>query len=209
MTYSRAFLRETSPPARVVFAGFESTTVQLQSAGWQLSMEQSRDSWSGGFRLRLAMKHDEAKLYGLTNEVVASVQQLAEMTGFTMSGTNGFAGVGRFELVFHVQYVSSQIYFNVHQGGPASFQPIDAIPELIDTKIISIEDLVPFRKVGGKEIWLDPANKDELMDHLLKIQSKEQDAIRQRSKARERREWSNTEARPASDAIGQILVGVA
>tara|TARA_R100001086_G_scaffold200856_1_gene117078 strand:+ start:17696 stop:18301 length:606 start_codon:yes stop_codon:yes gene_type:complete len=201
MTYSPQSLREISPPARVIFAGFESTTLKLQMEGWQLSMEQVMDHHTYGYLLRLAMKHDEAKLYALTDTVSLPMRDM-------MSALRALEG-RECPVTFRVQMVSSSIHFRVTQMGPTHFMPIDAIPELQEVKSYSFEDLVPFKKIGGKEIWLDPANKDELMDHLLKIQSKEQDEIRERTKAREKREWLNNKLRPASETIGQILVGVA
>jgi len=59
-----------NPIIPVRFAGFESSTGRLQSAGWQLSMDEQMEFHRAGKTLRLAGKHEQARLYFITNPVM-------------------------------------------------------------------------------------------------------------------------------------------
>lgn len=187
-----------SPICKVFFAGFESNTLALQRAGWQLSIEhmQHMDSF------RLAMKYEPARLFAVTHAVTFHVMELMR---------NPYAAAEH--LIFNVACIGNGLRFQIIPNmGPMAFTPFDATPAFTQTEVHSIEDLIPFRPVNpdAPEIVIAPSSVPELMDMILKLQDPKQKEIREkaRKEAWRRGEAGNQHSEgysPAADIKAQII----
>ncbi len=156
-----------NPLSRVFFAGFQSTTLDLQRAGWQLSMEQhfSYD----GLSLRLALKHEAGRVLAITHPV----------SSYHLHRAMGFKEMAPID--FQIAWIGNDARFHIMaEMRPMSFNPISAIPEFQDIKDLSFEEAIPFRPLNpnAPEIIIPPSSVPELMDMILKLQDPKQKEIR-------------------------------
>lgn len=158
-----------SQPHEVVFAGFRSTTTQLQQAGWKLAAEQDyrRDS------LSLLARHDGAQLYLVADTV--------GLDYFRYAHTNE-------RLVFHVKCVARALECITTDFRFDNFEPIDAMPQMIERKRQRIEDFKIFATplVRTEEIIVEPQSVAECLELIRKMQAPELAAVRKRNADRER-----------------------
>lgn len=167
----------TSFPIPVRFAGFESTTAQLQHMGWSLSLQQDPVR----AQCRLAMEYEKAGLFAMTSPMDFMAMEL--FFAMERGNTEPLRALG-----FDVIYVGNafQVY-RMPVTGPsflADFQPIDAEPQ--SAVIERPEDFSLFRKLDKtKDVLIDPNDVPGLMEMILKAQKPEQDMIRARAKSRE------------------------
>lgn len=157
-----------SQPHEVRFAGFTSTTTQLQQAGWRLAAEQDiyRDS------LRLLARHDNAGLYLVADQV----------------GLNYFQFAQRPErLVFHVSYVARALECLRVDFPFDAFKSIDAMPQVVPMNRQRIEDFEIFATplVRTEEIIVEPQSVAECLELIRKMQAPELAQIRKRNQYRE------------------------
>ncbi len=171
------FPRLINQPVRILWAGFETDTLKLQRSGWQLAAEENRDRLS----IRIAMKHPELKLYGITQEVDR------DRFAFDMYKQDQ-------HLVLQMQYIGNDIreLSITNRYGFENFHPIDAEPVygMYDSPTArSIDDFQlfkPLSKVKEKEIIVPSESVSELLDRIHALQKPKQDEIRKR-KSREYR----------------------
>jgi len=179
------FLRTRNPICRVHFAGFESDTLRLERAGWQLSMEQVQDY--DGVRLRLALRHEAGRIHALSHVVTAQAFYRAQLEKVWE------------HIVFNIAWVGNDARFHVFpQPRPLDFKAVSAVPEFTRSQEIRFEDAIPFKPLNmdAPEIIVPPQSVPELMDMILKLQDPRQAEIR----ARRRREAWKAGAEPgASD----------
>lgn len=184
-----------NPICTVRMLGFESDTLTLQRAGWQLSAQQ--DYHFDG--IALAMKHEKACLYALTNSVPMMRMVRASSPDFRQT------------VAFDVICCSSNMHIQVmRERDVSAFFSIDAEPAFTDTfERKSIADLIPFRPISveAPEIIVDPAKVGEIMDLILKAQDPKQAEIRERKR---REAWHEVQAgfggyNPVSDIRAQII----
>lgn len=175
-----------SAPHKVVWGGFESTTTRLQQAGWELSAEQS-DFHMG---VRLAMRHRDWKIYGVTNVV--------NVDRFSYTRSQG-------ALCFVVAYMANDITVQTMDNF-SGFSPIDAAPQFIAERK-SIEDFNIFATplARTQEIIVDPQDVMAMLERIKMMQAPEQSAIRQRDRLRERRDGIELDAQPRQVFHAQIL----
>lgn len=185
-------------PLPVRFAGFESDTLTLQRSGWQLSME--RDPYHDG--IRLALKHEAARVYALTNTVQVRRYMLEQM----QSGIRHDTVLPRFDVVLMGNNVQLQI-FPMRQVG--SWAAIDATPQIVSSKNVSFEDMVPFRPISSDAPEIVVADKSvmELLEMIRKKQDPKQAEIRKRAR---QAAWLEAEGlregyNPAADIRCQIV----
>lgn len=162
--------RILSQPARVIWEGWESDTLRLQNAGWELSVafEEERSRYS------LAIHNQSMRLYGITHEPI-------EMR-FTRD--SAYARPRGQMPTFHIVHMARCIEIHrVEYMNLVEFQPIDARPEYINTPIRSMADYNMFRTIDhAEDVYVEEANMS-VLDHLQAIkdlQSPDQEAIRQR-----------------------------
>lgn len=172
-----------SYPFPILFAGFKSTTTDLQQNGWNLSV---RESLQWRRSISLAFQYEKGGLYGITNAVDFDFEH------------RGYALEDRLKsLFFTVAYIGNSPRFHVIAvEGPTfleDFVPIDASPAF--GKYQSFEDFSIFRRLDKtKDVLIDPNDVPELMSLILKAQRPEQEMIRAREQSRENmRKWRESQ----------------
>lgn len=147
-----------SKPMPVHWAGFESTTLKLQQAGWEFSAEQDYAS----LQTRLLMRHQAFQMHACSGYVD---------TDFFIDQRN--ADYWR-NIRFPIQWMTG--------GGVSVFkvvdnfdgmQPVDMHPQINSNhRVDAIEDLNLFAAplVRTKEIIVAPDSVPELMDRILELQ---------------------------------------
>lgn len=168
-----------SPPVPVYFAGFESDTYRLQRAGWQLSVEKQMD-YGAEYSYRLALKHEPAKLYAISNQLRVPMQLLYGVYG----GDNPMSLINFFkETGFQIICVAPHIQFQVHAvNHQPSFSAFDAEPQWEKmSKNVSLEDIAVFRPLNAdSEIVVHPDSVPELLEKIRAVQAPLQKEIREK-----------------------------
>jgi hypothetical protein len=164
------FLRARNPICQVRFAGFVSTTLELERAGWQLSAEQQWDRAA----VRLAMKFEKGGIYAITNAV--SFNHFAAAQGQASN------------LTFDVVWMGNDGRFHIMPEPRAlNFRSISAMPEFEELQSwteVKFEDAIPFKPLNHEapEIIVAPDKVAEIMDLILKAQDPKQAEIRARKR---------------------------
>jgi hypothetical protein len=195
-----------NPVCKISFLGWESTTTQLQRAGWSIAAEEDVMGvmFSGGPCIRLALHHERAGLYLVTDRENFDYYRLAS------GWSEDFMEQIR-HLVFRVIYAAPRIETLRVPDDFSRFSPIDALPmyESVEREVKRIEDYRLFRPLDKmKDIIVDPNSVPELMQRILEIQMPEQQAIRERArKAQARHETAKKfdEVAPAQQIHAQII----
>jgi hypothetical protein len=182
--------RVLSQPATVWWQGFRSDTYTLQRAGWEIAAEE--DVCFGVIRLML--RHAEMNLYALSDDVRWNYHARDErVPEFYVK-----AVANRFERIV----MPSAMTFE-------NFRQIDAAPQMCNREIVNMDDLRIFAAplVETKELIVDPNKIGDILAQIAQAQLPEQEAIRQRSALRERREGQYVahNAQPRRTFHAQVL----
>ena len=171
----RSDARLLSAPHEVFFCGFRSTTIQLQQAGWQLSVRQ--DNYGYRDNLQLAMHNKEFGGY-----------MIAQCRNF-----EPFKPLHNERLTFVVQRVCADIMIIHTDMDFKEFTPIDARPQWVTEERKSIKDFSIFASqlVRTEEIIIEPQSVAECLDLIRKMQAPELAAIRRRNANRNFEEATN------------------
>jgi hypothetical protein len=150
--------RILSRPLRLLWAGWETNTLRLQQAGWQLSAEQ--DFYQN--RMRIAMRHQSMNLMAMT-------------PSFDFSYESAAMDQRRYLESFPIQVCAAMgSNVSIHEAGRVDwmFKDIDAQPTFTTNKISKLEDLAHFAAplVRCNEIIIPNESVDELMERILKLQ---------------------------------------
>lgn len=167
---------------RIEWGGWESTTTRLQQMGWEISAEQDIRFMG----VRLALRHQDFKMYGLTSMLDLGVWE----------------DLHRFEVdaaLFRVQYMASRMHVQIRED-LTRFKPIDAMPQMVEIK--EIEDFKIFAAplARTEEIIVDPDEVDRLLELIKEAQGPKQADIRKRDY-----EHVEADARPRQKFHAQIL----
>lgn len=200
-----------SIPVRVSFAGFESDTLRLAQGGWDLSMNQQLDPLEGGCFLQLALRHEGAKLYGLSDKLRIKYHQ---MMGATLDRVVYAQYLSSME--FRILHVAPGIQFMVVPVQMASgmslrdqFLPIDAVC----SERVEQQDMRSFKffktfTPNLKDIVVAPHLVPELLDMVMKAQGPTLEEIKARGRSRENTRWVRdqlTGVKPAHEVQAQII----
>lgn len=182
--------RLLSRPQRVHLLGFESDTYRMQQCGWDLSVDQL----NYGMTLQVVARHRDAQLIVVSQPVAfAPVQHYTYGHDMETIDVIRFVGIAR-----AVETLRANINLS-------RFEPIDATPQLIelDRERIAAGDthriFAPAQR-RTEEIIVEPATVASLLEEIKKLQLPEQDAIRQRNRARE-----GFDVRPRQTLHAQII----
>jgi hypothetical protein len=151
--------RILSEPVTLHWAGWTADTRRLQAAGWSISAQQDVE-WDA---MRLALRHEGMQIRGVTARQDWRYQD--RMHEYT-TGRN----VPR---EMHVQHMASRLVLNIHEPPSVrDFTPVDAMPQLTHSKIITLDDLAHFAVplARTQEIILPEENVPELLERILKMQ---------------------------------------
>jgi len=151
----------------VIFAGWESTTTQLQQAGWQLSAEQDFNVMT----VRIALRFEPARLLMIAE---AQPWQFLRETGEAPT--------------FYIRHAATDMHIQLieHSFG---FKPFDAATQIAPAERKSIEDFGIFAPCLARteEIIVEPATVAGLLEQIKSLQAPEMAAIRERNRQAERR----------------------
>lgn len=197
-----------SLPVEVHFAGFKGNTLSLAKAGWDLSMEQSE--YYGEKMLRLAMRHEGAKLYAISQETRIDYGRLHA----AMDNRIAYAELLT-QIPFIIQAVAPSIRFATmgvstrSVGFAQAFNPIDPFPQerIMEERI---EDFKFFKVANPniRDIIVSPDQVPELLDLVLKAQKPAIDEIRKREQSRKNTRWVHENmgsTKPAHQVQAQII----
>ena len=173
-------------PITVIFAGFESDTLTLQRNGWQFLVQQDYSSMS----LNVVMKHStqEMGMFHLRSNRID--YQMLHI--FQTDPAKFFK-----ELVLSVGCFAAHSEYRIFPTmGSVRFKPFDATPEMSNmeeaynrhTETMYSQDVSKlFRSFDdSKELVVDPADVNQLMDMILKSQyGKQKEIIKREIRDRE------------------------
>lgn len=193
MTFTRNLHSEIeripiSYPVKVFFAGFESDTFRLQRAGWQLSMENTIEMCRDGHTVRLAMKHEQARLYALTNRVPLGSRYLAAVTFGETQAVRQFIESVQFDVICVAPAIQFQV---IPEMGPMSFQAIDATPQFMDRKTVDLETIGMFKPLAlseDVELYVPEKSVPELLELIRQKQEPIQKELREKKRKAAMRE---------------------
>lgn len=160
---------------RVLFAGFSSSTTQLQRAGWVLAADE--DILHG--RIRLLMRHEEAGLYLIADEIPYRYE-----VGF---GRRMMYPRGDQDPVFIVRCVARAVNVVNTNWDMSRFRQVDAEPHEANVSFKNIEDYALFGAPMTKtqEIIIEPQSVAECLELIKKMQAPDLAEIRRRNRASE------------------------
>lgn len=181
-----------SLPIKVEFAGFESNTLKLAKAGWDLSMQQEVDPRYGDYRMRLAMRFGDRNnaMYAISNSISMDWEhkrahvdpnyfvQLVESLGFSIQ-------VMRPEISFRHIMAERGTGLSFAQ----SFMPIDAVPQREEESSIRDFKFFKIANPSVKDLIVDPSDVPELLDAVLKAQRPLLEKIKKRERSRDNELW--------------------
>jgi hypothetical protein len=150
--------RLLSRPLRVHWAGWETTTYQLQKRGWKLSAFQD----IRGSRLQMALRHDGAGIEGITAPLDYRYEQALDLRERAYVDS----------IVLNVQVMLGETVMVRQVGEMAMWSPIDAEPRFTQETITRLEDLAHFAGplIRTNEIIIPEESVPELLDRILKLQ---------------------------------------
>ena len=165
----------SSPNVTVLWAGWKTSTLELQRAGWELSVSEDIPTDSIG----LAIKHSRLQLYG--------VGKMIDGFHYRMSDGGYSGGMDTMhnyleQFLINTQWMSGKLQVHI-AGGPYDFdrfQPIDAEPVYEQVEIKNIEDFRLFRPIDtGNEIVVMKKNVPIMLKEILKYQEPKQAELRE------------------------------
>lgn len=154
-----------SAPHVVRWAGFESTTPRMQQCGWEFSAEQS----DYNMRVRLAARHQDFRIYGVSSYV--SVDR------FSYDRKNG-------PLIFEFKYMASDLRVQLNEMDFA-FRPVDARPQIVTVRSIDDMNIFAAPLARTEEIIVDPQDVMAMLEQIKRMQAPGQADIRKRDGRRE------------------------
>lgn len=188
-----------SPICEVNFAGFRSTTLDLQNAGWQLAIdEQIYHPHMARRDITLAMKYNGIQLYAIATCDYRIFQQhihairnrhIEQAPPIIFTVHQVYPEHGRMMITSAPKVVSMMVQES------QSFLPFDATPSYQE---VDIKDLSLFRVFDqNNEIIVDndPSVMD-LVDKILAKQAPKQKEIRERLKREQAREEFKNSLKP-------------
>lgn len=154
--------RVLSRPMELHWAGWRTTTYDLQRAGWSISAEQDIRCMTMGLALR--SPHGDA--YGISSRVPWEYMEDRQM------------GFGAIPLHAQLRFGRN---IEMQHAGPmtTSYAAIDAIPQMVEYKRTKIEDFAHFAPaplVRNNPIVVPEESVAELMDRILKLQQPDRTA---------------------------------
>lgn len=182
-----------SRPLRTRMLGMESTTAQMQQAGWEFSADQDVQRMG----LRVIGRHQQGQMYIVSDYI--RMDFLAALHSPSVLDA----------LVINFPYVANHLRLTMPIDIPAeamNYRPIDMIPQYCSSKNINIEDLGIFATplVRTKEIIIPEESVDNLLDKLLEFQEPIK-AEYAKHTLRKSHEGTHIEARPQQRFHAQIL----
>jgi len=178
-----------SPEMPVHWAGFRSTTAELQRNGWEFAVD---DAYGRGMEriFRIIARHDKGAFTGYAETPMRYVARSADHRYFHEGNSQ--------EPIF-LQWVrmDHQVKFiHVEKPNTLSFTRVDMEPDFSQMYGPAQREIGDVRHCGlfvpwsdkGQELIVEPASVMSMLEQLKKMQSPELAAVRERNRLREARE---------------------
>lgn len=173
MTLNQQDYTLLSPPFNLRWLGWEANTLDLQRAGWQISMDQRPAPFSRDHHLHIALRYKSVPLiYGYGNVIIP-------YEDFYKSSYTKSDPLRRREVLCDMQ-LAQQITFHATDILGRRFDPIDATPTMLEARSIDLQQMCIFRSLpkDAPDIIIPEPAFPELLDKLLKMQAPKQQYIR-------------------------------
>jgi len=165
----------TSIPLKVVWAGWESSTLALQHAGWEFGV--SRDHMMNR-RIEMVMHHPNIKMSAIMHPI-----KFEDLYAYA-SRANGYPDQRHIGPVLRVnQYIAPSL--NIQTMGDigriSAFVPIDMVPKMETISSYDIGELGLFsRRAPEQDILFDKADMTvvEHLESIKRLQSQKQAELR-------------------------------
>lgn len=149
-----------SQPWKLHFAGWETDTFRLQQNGWQLSAVQDPCYDA----IQIAFQHPEYRIRGISSKI-------AHYDARSHMGFGGLRDGPRY-MEAHAQLASDFITHTATVAPFASFKPIDAEPQLMDTRQMMSQNMVFAPNLARtQEIIVPEHSVDDLLNMMLDKQA--------------------------------------
>ena len=162
-----------SRPIRVLFQGWESTTVRLAQSGWDIAVQMDFDYYHDGHRVLFGNKN--LRLYGLSDMV-----RLRLMQGATYD-------MREEREVIQVNHIAPNIEtIRMHTDVSMDrFRQVDAIPEVMEHTVTDVDSMNIFKwkdEQPVEQFIIEQADMTvvEHLEAIKKIQQPKQQQIRER-----------------------------
>jgi hypothetical protein len=157
-----------NPPVRLYWAGWQTTTLDLQNNGWDLSVREDPHT----DYVQIAIRHRALHAQGISDHVYKRdpVYHASNMTPFPLTANISLgsritvAVVGRFPR--------------------ETWKPVDAVPSFARAEEIALEDYCYFKSLPEHDVVVVPPSFDEILQMALDHQAPKQKELR--AKARQR-----------------------
>lgn len=155
--------RFLSRPVELHWAGWRTTTYDLQRAGWDISAHQDISRMQMG----IALRAPNGSAYGVSQNVN---WEYMEDRGYGMS-----------PIPLGAQMMFGRDVTINHQGPAVAnyYSPVDAVPTFVETRRSRLEDWAHFANaplVRNNPIVIPEENVADLMERILKLQQPERTA---------------------------------
>lgn len=185
--------RELSHPVKLYWDGWHSTTLELQKAGWDISVDQGLDSYYHEKTLDVAIRHKSHEIYGRGR---TKIKPSIFHEGYDRLWVEFIRSIEIPMMLandFRYKIIEQRIDFK-------SFLPIDATPRWVEFKERSLKDLVIFKTINpdAQEIIIPNHSVPELLSMIID----KQDPARQEYYAKKLAERG--EVRPNSELVAQL-----
>lgn len=185
-----------SAPVRVRFAGFESTTYELQRSGWELAIhyDNMRDS------SHLALKHSPTGFTGISQST------RFDQIGLLRSDPFGWAK----HVCFNIERINANTFLqSMHGSLDMNFIAIDATPQLVELpKQVNLTDLILFKPILAETELVVKPDDMEVRELLKIIESKQEITmkdVRERQRRRQARANLGNEVSGDRQIMAQII----
>lgn len=202
MMNSTPNFRILNPVLKMHWAGWESDTLTLQRAGWQLSANQDVEMSA----IYFAIKHPVLKLYGISDRIMREYLYYEQPSAY-------FNGKQYPDIPITIRSMASDIQVHTMVDNISNFKPVDAKPVFVDMEIKSLEDFKIFAPINipKHKILIDPNDTQRMLARILELQSPKQAEIREKRNKEIRefmRENSNISENisPIENVFAEILV---
>lgn len=178
-----------SAPVPVRMAGFESNTLKMMKAGWQMSIEMQRHMYIDGVDVRCAFKHDGIKQVAMgrirmdAESFSRGPTQMAMMTAF---------GQMVFAWGIDIEYIAPNIRCTKmmlpgERPTAKSFgdwSAVDLNPQMAEMDLTDFALFKPIKASDDFELYIHEKDEKEILDIILKKQDSRQKEIKQNMKRR-------------------------
>ena len=175
-------------PVRVNMAGWRSDTHTLQRNGWEIAMEQNTRRESCHETIRIAMTHPGLDLIAMSAPAHFEYHLI-----YGIGGPERMIEYLR-EYEFEVcQFYKRSTQVRIHVPRmPFNFSAIDAVPQMVNSEMKTLDDMLPFKPVGGELIHVDPKDVSGLLAIIKEAQGPKQEEIRAKLRKQKERQMNET-----------------